>query len=125
MLTEYSEKQRQAARMLARPDDHRTLREMSELLEVPVSTLCRWRNDPKFQSYLQQLTERYTTPQGERQRIWEALWPSAEGGNVSAIKLYFELSRQMNEQDRGEEDESLLEALRQGAKEVWGHVPAI
>lgn len=48
-----------------------------------------------------------------------------EGGNVSAIKLYFELSRQMNEQDRGEEDESLLEALRQGAKEVWGHVPAI
>lgn len=69
MLTEYSEKQRQAARMLARPDDHRTLREMSELLEVPVSTLCRWRNDPKFQSYLQQLTERYTTPQGERQRI--------------------------------------------------------
>ena len=124
MLTEYSQKQRQAAELFARPDHLCTLREISETLEVPVSTLCRWRNDPKFQHYLQQLTQRYTTPQGERQRIWDALVTQCEGGNVSAIKLYFELCREMGT-DGEDEDESLLEALRQGAKEVWSNVPAI
>ncbi len=125
MLTEQSEKQRQAAQLLVRPDHPCTLREMSELLEVPVSTLSRWRSDPKFQRYLQQMSQRYATPQGERQRIWEALVAQCEGGNVSAIKLYFELSRQMEEQAPEEGEEALLEALRQGAKEVWGNAAAL
>lgn len=88
-IQKLSLKQRRAAEMLANPDVEATKTDIINQLGVPRTTFYRWLKQPEFIEYVNELIEKYTN--GELAAVWKALIKKCEGGNVAAIKLYFEL----------------------------------
>ena len=78
------------AEMLANPDFQASKTEILEKAGVPRSTFYRWlRENQEFTDYISELVEKYTD--GELATVWKALTGKCQSGDVSAIKLYFEL----------------------------------
>lgn len=85
-----SKKMKKVAEMLANPDFQGTKTDILREAGVPRSTFYRWlRENQEFTDYVTELVEKYTD--GELAFVWKALTGKCQSGDVSAIKLYFEL----------------------------------
>ena len=84
-----SPKQREAAEMLANPDFKGTKSQVIDELGVSRSTFYRWLRDKAFMEYTCDLIDKYTD--AELCMVWKALIRQCLGGDVQAIKLFFEL----------------------------------
>lgn len=82
-------KQKKAAEMLINPEFDGTITELCAQVGVPRRTFYNWRDDPEFCKYLDTMIDKYTD--GELAAVWKALIRKCLGGNVQAIRLYFEL----------------------------------
>ena len=82
-------KQLKVAELLANPDADLTKTDIIENTGVSRATFYRWLKQPEFIDHVNELIEKYTD--GELAAVWKALIKKCEGGNVAAIKLYFEL----------------------------------
>ena len=93
-----SDAQIKMAEMLADPEsEHRTISEICEAVGVDRSTYYKyWRNNEKFRSYVDDLIEKYTD--SELAAVWRALIKRCLDGDLSAIKLFFELKGKYKQQ---------------------------
>ena len=82
-------KRRKMAEKLASPEFNGNISELCREFGVARSTLYRWLDDSNFTGYLEWLVEKYTD--SELANAWKALVKKANGGNVEALKLFFEL----------------------------------
>lgn len=81
-------KQRRVAHMLVDPENSLTVAEKCAEAGISRSTFYNWRQDENFCAYLNLLIEVYAD--SELGNVWRALIKKAEGGDVSALKLYFD-----------------------------------
>ena len=93
-----SETQRKMAEMLADPEsEHRTISEICEAVGIDRSTYYKhWRNSEKFRNYVDELIRKYTD--SELAAVWRSLIKRCFDGDVSAIKLFFELKGKYKQQ---------------------------
>lgn len=87
--TGMSRKQIKAAEKLANPDFDGTITQLCEEVGVARSTFYDWLGKEDFRAYVDSLIDRYTD--SELSRVWKALMRQIDGGDIQAIKLYFEL----------------------------------
>lgn len=111
------------ARMLANPEDQRSITDICKEVGVARTTFYDWIGDNKFRAYVDELIDKYTD--SELSRVWKALMRKIDKGDIQAIKLYFELKGMYKEgvgQRRmhvAEEDvDPLSQALADFAKEI-------
>lgn len=90
-----SEAQRRLAEVLANPDIQGSIAEQCRQAGVSRRSYYRWIEIPEFTEYVHYLVQRYTD--NRLSQVWKALCNKAEGGDVMAIKLYFELKNQYTE----------------------------
>ena len=93
-----SETQRKMAEMLADPEsEHRTISEICEAVGIDRSTYYKhWGNSEKFRNYVDELIGKYTD--SELAAVWRSLIKRCFDGDVSAIKLFFELKGKYKQQ---------------------------
>ena len=82
-------KKRKIAEKLASPDFDGNISALCNEMGVARSTLYRWYDDSEFVGYVEWLINKYSD--SELPNAWRALIKKANGGNVEALKLYFEL----------------------------------
>lgn len=111
------------ARMLANPEDQRSITDICKEVGVARTTFYDWIGDNKFRAYVDELIDKYTD--SELSRVWKALMRKIDKGDIQAIKLYFELKGMYKEgvgQRRmhvAEENvDPLSQALADFAKEI-------
>lgn len=75
--------------MLLTVDDKRTLRQKLEMLEIKMSQYQGWLRDPVFHRYLTTRTEQLF--ENSDHEAYKALVGSVVAGDVSAMKLFFEM----------------------------------
>ncbi len=85
----YTGKRRKIAEALANPDFTGTITSLIESVGVPRTTFYRWLDEPEYLEYINSLVDKYTD--SELAAVWKSLISECKGGNVQAIKLYFEL----------------------------------
>lgn len=66
-----------------------TVTELCKQAGISRSTYYRWLENPCYTKYLNDVIEKYTD--AELAAVWKALLSQAKGGNVTAIKLYFDI----------------------------------
>lgn len=84
-----SSEQLNAAEMLANPSYKGTKSKIIKEVGVSRSTFYNWFKNSDFLEYVNSLVDKYTD--AELAEVWKALISECKGGNVQAIKLYFEL----------------------------------
>lgn len=82
-------KKRKMAEKLANPEFDGNITRLCDEMSVARSTLYRWYDEADFMGYVEWLIEKYTD--SELANAWRALVKKANGGNVEALKLFFEL----------------------------------
>jgi hypothetical protein len=82
------------AELLANPEDRRSKSEKMKEASLPERTYYRWMKDQRYIDYVNSLIEKYTD--SELPEIWRALVRKCKAGDVSAIKLLFELRNMYN-----------------------------
>ncbi len=92
----YTGKKQKVAEMLASPEFTGTTSELLRQADVPRTTFYRWMDDRDYVEYINSLIEKYSD--GELAGVWKALIKECKGGNVQAIKLYFELKGKYRQQ---------------------------
>ncbi|MHB8063524.1 MAG: phBC6A51 family helix-turn-helix protein [Ruminiclostridium sp.] len=128
-------KQVKMAELLLNPEDRRTKFDKCKEVGVTQKTLWQWMKDNRFVDYLNGQLEQYTN--GELAGVWRALINQCMRGNVSAMKLFFELKEmhpeikikresleiakaKANLDDNGPtEDDGFIEALTGKVDEIW------
>lgn len=93
-----SPKQVQMAEMLANPEsEYASVSEMCRKIDISRNTYySKWLRDEAFTSYVDELIARYTD--AELASVWRALIKQCIAGNVTAIKLFFELKGKYRQQ---------------------------
>lgn len=96
--TGLSETQIKMAEMLADPEcGSRTISEICEEIGINRSTYYKyWRNSENFRNYVNELIEKYTD--SELAAVWRALIGRCMDGDISAIKLFFEMKGKYKQQ---------------------------
>ena len=82
-------KKRKMAEMLANPEFDGNISKLCDEIGVARSTFYRWLDESDFKGYLEYLVDKYSD--SELPNAWRALIKKANGGNVEALKLFFEL----------------------------------
>jgi hypothetical protein len=82
-------RQRRIVELLINPDDKRTKLQKLEEVGVRKSTFYDWMKDSRFLDYLNSQRDKYTD--SEIAEVWKALVTKAKRGDISAIKLFFEM----------------------------------
>lgn len=82
-------KQIKMVELLLNPEDRRTKEKKCEEVGIAFTTLWRWMKDERFVDYMNSQLEKYTN--GELPEVWKALIAQCKRGNVTAIKLFFEM----------------------------------
>lgn len=95
-----STKQIALAHLLVNPESRGTKEKKAEEAGVTYKTLWVWMKDPNFVAYLNRLIHQYTD--AEIAEVWKALIRKAKIGDVSAIKLFFEMKGMYKEQKKVE-----------------------
>ena len=86
--------------MLANPDFKGTKSQVIDELGVSRSTFYRWLRDKAFMEYTCDLIDKYTD--AELCMVWKALIRQCLGGDVQAIKLFFELKGRCGKEESAE-----------------------
>lgn len=92
----FSGKRLQAAQMLASPDFNGTVTELIRELDVSRATFYRWMGEREYLDFISSLIDRYTD--SELASVWKALIRQCKAGDISAIRLYFELKGKYRQQ---------------------------
>lgn len=92
-----SRKQINAAQMLASPEWSGNISQLCEEIGVSRTTYYRWLDDAQFKEYASMLVEKYAD--SKLSGVWKALIKKAETGDLSAIKLFFELQNKNKTQN--------------------------
>lgn len=82
-------KKRKMAEILANPEFDGNISKLCDEIGVARSTFYRWLDESDFKGYLEYLVDKYSD--SELPNAWRALIKKANGGNVEALKLFFEL----------------------------------
>lgn len=77
------------AELLLNPEDRRTKTEKMKEADVSRKAFYSWMKDKRFVTYLNSQLDQYTD--GELSSVWRSLINQCVRGNVSAMKLFFEL----------------------------------
>ncbi|TCL39968.1 putative insertion element HTH domain-containing protein [Anaerospora hongkongensis] len=93
-------KQIAIARLLVNPENRGTKEQKAKDAGITYKTLWVWMQDPNFVAYLNSLINQYTD--AETAEVWKALIRKAKMGDVSAIKLFFEMKGMYKEQKKVE-----------------------
>lgn len=107
-------RQKKVAEMLINPEFQGSITELCSEANVPRRTFYNWRDDPVFCNYLDGLIDKYTD--SELAGVWKALIKQCLGGNVQAIRLFFELKGKFSQQQSKEETSELYKALERAWK---------
>lgn len=87
--------------VLSNPDNsNMSLTAIAESLGISVSTLYRYRQDPQFQSELIARRKAYRSLHGGE--VDNALMKAVRSGEVSAMKLFYQLSGELDEEAKGD-----------------------
>ena len=124
------------AELLLNPEDRRTKTEKMKDAGVSRKTFYGWMKDKRFVTYLNSQLDQYTD--GELAGVWRALINQCMRGNVSAMKLFFELKEmhpdikikkesleiakakaQLNDNGGTPENDGFIDALMGKVDEVW------
>ena len=81
-------RKKRLAELLCDPECELTVGEILSFIGISRATLHRWLCDEGFSSYLDALILRFA--RSEKPNVIKALVKRAKGGDVSAIKVYFE-----------------------------------
>ena len=92
-------KQRKLAEMLANPAFAGTITELCNKCDVTRATFYRWMDKPEFKEYLDSLISRFAD--SELSTVWKALVRRCAIGDVQAMKLYFELRKDLSNKEEG------------------------
>ena len=90
-------KQRKLAELLANPDFTGSITELCRECGVARSTYYKWLDKPEFTQYVDSLISKFTS--SELSTVWKALIRRCSIGDVQAIKLYFEMRRELSSKD--------------------------
>ncbi len=91
-----SAKMRKCAEYLASPDFDGNISKLCEEMNIARSTFYRWYDKEDFKRYIDSLINRYT--ESELVSVWKAVVEAAKGGNLQALKLFFELKNSQSRQ---------------------------
>lgn len=84
-----TKKQLEVAEMLANPSIEMNKTQICEKADVSRTSFYEWLKKKEFVDYVASLVDKYTD--SELSSVWKALIKKCENGDVSAIKLFFEL----------------------------------
>lgn len=87
--TGLNRKQIKIAEMLSNPEFSGTITQLCQEVGIARSTFYDWLDKDEFREYLDNLIDKYTD--SELSRVWKVLIRKIEEGDLTAIKLYFEL----------------------------------
>ncbi len=105
-------KQRAFCQRLTDPEFEGDVGELCRQMELRPATFYKWWDDPNFRAYLQLQVEKFI---GCAQwSIWRALIKKCRAGDVSAIKLYFEMRSKTKQLDK-ESYSQLFQVLQEDA----------
>lgn len=90
-------KQKKLAELLANPDFTGSITELCRECGVARSTYYKWLDKPEFTQYVDSLISKFTS--SELSTVWKALIRRCSIGDVQAIKLYFEMRRELSSKD--------------------------
>lgn len=93
---ELTQKQRDAAEMLASPEFKGTVTELCKKIDVSRKTYYDWMDNELFVQYVDGLIDKYSD--SELMTVWKALITKVKLGDTSAIKLYFEVKGKYKQQ---------------------------
>lgn len=82
-------RQKKAIAALSGMDEEEMTRKAAHAAGVSIETICGWLADGEFRRQYMELADRESD--AERAGVWRALVEQCAGGNLAAIKLYFEL----------------------------------
>lgn len=101
-LTEWQPDIRQIkmVEFLVDPDDKRSKREKIADIGVSPTTFYEWMKDKRFVDYMNSQLTKYTD--GELSEVWKALMRKCKMGDISAIKLFFEMKGMYSEKKKVE-----------------------
>jgi hypothetical protein len=88
-------KQMRMVELLNNPEDKRSKEEKCKEVGVTFKTLWMWMKIPEFVAYRNSQLDKFTD--GALPDIWAAHIRVAKRGDVSAIKLYYEMKRMLPE----------------------------
>ena len=108
MKQELSAKQRAACHRMTDPNFEGDVGDLCLELGLQPATFYKWWDNPAFRTYLQLQTERVAG--SALCSVWRALIKKCKTGDVSAIKLYFEM-RSKNKSVSKESYSQLFKAL--------------
>ena len=90
-------KQKKLAELLANPDFTGSITELCQECGVARSTYYKWLDNPEFTQYVNSLISKFTD--SELSTVWKALIRRCSIGDVQAIKLYFEMRKELSSKD--------------------------
>lgn len=92
-------KQIKAAQMLANPEWDGNITGLCEEIGMTRATYYKWLGNSQFTDYVSQLIDKYADI--ELVGVWRSLLQKVKSGDMSAIKLYFELRAKNKPQNDG------------------------
>ena len=84
-----TKKQLEVAELLANPSVEKNKTEICDEAGVSRTSFYEWLKKKEFTDYVASLVDKYTD--SELSGVWKALIRKCESGDVSAIKLFFEM----------------------------------
>lgn len=82
-------KQKKAAEYIVGKDFEGDIEEICQNMEISTDTLFKWLGMKEFIDYLEELTKKVT--ESKSAVVWKGLMDQCQKGNMTAIKLYFDL----------------------------------
>ena len=86
-------KQLKAAELLADPDFKGTITDLCAEIGVARSTYYKWLDNEEFRHYTGSLIDKYA--ESDYSRAWKSLMRRVDAGDISALRLYFELQNKV------------------------------
>lgn len=98
-----------AAELLANPDFSGTKEDIAREAGVTRQTLYRWLRNPDFVALVNSLVSQYAD--AEFAMVWKSLCRRIQGGDMQAIRLYFELRERGLTMKQKEQEEKPVSRL--------------
>lgn len=98
-----------AAELLANPDFSGTKEDIAREAGVTRQTLYRWLRNPDFVALVNSLVSQYAD--AELAMVWKSLCRRIQGGDMQAIRLYFELRERGFTMKQKEQEEKPVSRL--------------
>ncbi|MEG2596822.1 MAG: phBC6A51 family helix-turn-helix protein [Oscillospiraceae bacterium] len=93
--------QMKAAQILLESENKTSMKAVAEALNVSAQTIYRWLKNADFNRYLEELVEQQMLE--SEASIWKTLLGRCRAGDLSAIKLYFDLRTKNRSREQNEE----------------------